>query len=165
MDAGVHVAGHLGIDDADQSKAGQATERGLDMPAGAPEPIVEVEVPEGGIEVVMRNQNHGAAAEPDAFGVAGRAVDGLGRLGEFVGLALGILGGLRGGGWLGLVVGMVFPALGEGTAARKQQDSNGNSEMPQKPELGLKHPPTHKFPDSPAAPGILPPLNRLMAAN
>jgi hypothetical protein len=44
---------------------------------------------------------------------------------------------------------MVFPTLGEGTATRKQQDSNGNSEMPQKPEPGLKHPPTHKFPDIP----------------
>ena len=159
MDAGVHVAGRLGIDDADQPKAGQATERGLDMPAGAPEPIVEVEVPEGGIEIVMRNQNDGTAAEPDAFGVAGRAVDGLGGLGEFVGLALVILGGLRGGAaaWPA-VVGMVFPALGEGTAARWQQDGNGNSKMPQKPELGLKHPPTHKFPDIPDPPDTLPPL-------
>jgi hypothetical protein len=44
---------------------------------------------------------------------------------------------------------MVVAALGKSADRREQKDSNGNSKMPQKPELGLKHPPTHKFPDIP----------------
>ena len=58
------------------------------MAAGAAEPVVEIEVAEGGIEIVEPHQADDAPAEPDAFGIAGRTVDGLGRLGEFVGLAL-----------------------------------------------------------------------------
>ena len=65
------------------------------MAAGAAEPVVEIEVAEGGIEVVAPHQAHHAAAEPDAFRVSGRAVDGLGRLDEFVGLALVVLGRRR----------------------------------------------------------------------
>ena len=68
----------------------------LDMAAGAAEPVVEVEVAEGGIEVVPPHQADHAAAEPDAFGVAGRAVDGLLGLGEFVGFALVVLGAVGG---------------------------------------------------------------------
>ena len=86
--------GHLGIDLS--AKAGQAAEGRLDMAAGAAEPVVEIEVPERGVEVVAPHQANHAAAEPDAFRVSTRAVDGLGRLDEFVGLALVVLGGVGG---------------------------------------------------------------------
>ena len=82
------------------------------MAAGAAEPVVEIEVAEGGIEVVAPHQAHHAAAEPDAFGVSGRAVDGLGRLDEFVGLALVVLGGVGGIGGrrlAGLILGVGVP--------------------------------------------------------
>ena len=97
MDAAVEGFGHLGIDLS--AKAGQAAEGRLDMAAGAAEPVVEIEVPERGIEVVAPHQANHPAAEPDAFGVSARAVDGLGRLDEFVGLALVVLvdvGGIGG---------------------------------------------------------------------
>jgi hypothetical protein len=42
---------------------------------------------------------------------------------------------------------VVVAALGQSSAGRDDEDSKGNSKMPQKPEPGLKHPPTHKFPD------------------
>ena len=89
---------HLGVDLA--AKAGQAAEGGLDMAAGTTEAVVEVEMAEGGIEVVSPHQADHAPAEPDAFGVSGRPVDGLRRLDEFVGLALVVLAGVGGiGGW------------------------------------------------------------------
>ncbi len=146
MHLAVEGLGDLGIDLIAES--GQAAERGLDVAAGAAEAVVEVKVAEGGIEVVAPHQADDTSTEPDAFGIAGRAIDGLSRLGEFVGLALVFLGGIRGRGRLALlVVGVVVAALGQGTARGEQKESNGNSKLPQKPEVGLKHPPTHKFPD------------------
>ena len=105
------------------------------MAAGAAEPVVEIEVAEGGVEVVDPHQSHDATAEPDAFGVAGRAVDGLRGLGEFVGLALVFLGGIGGGcgrGLAGLVLGVVVvAALGEGASEAEQQHEPGDSEIAQ----------------------------------
>ena len=75
------------------AKPGQAAEGRLHMAARAAKPVVKVEVAESGIEIVAPHQADHPAAEPDAFGVAGRAIDGLGGLGKFVGLALVVLGG------------------------------------------------------------------------
>ena len=102
VNAAVERLGHLGIDLA--AKAGQAAEGRLDMAAGAAEPVVEIEVAKGGVEVVEPHQAHHAAAEPDAFGISGRAVDGLRGFDEFVGLALIVLGGV--GGWAALAAGL-----------------------------------------------------------
>ncbi len=71
------------------------------MAAGAAETVVEIEVTKRGVEIVEPHQAHHAAAEPDAFGVSGRAVDGLRGLDEFVGLALIFLGGVGGLGRIG----------------------------------------------------------------
>ena len=103
---------HLGVDGAETH---QAAEGRLDVAARAAEPIVEVEVTEGGVEVVAPHQANHAAAEPDAFRVPGRAIEYLLRLDEFVGLALVVLGrvrGIGGGRLAGLIRGRVA-ALGE----------------------------------------------------
>ena len=108
------------------------------MAAGAAEAVVEVEMAEGGIEVIPPHQPHHAPAEPDAFGVAGRAADDLGCFGEFVGAALvlgGILGGVGGlGGCLALVRGG-RAALGGGGTDTDQHDKGGDGqgggELPQ----------------------------------
>ena len=50
-----------------------AAERRLDMAARAAEAVVEIEMPERRIEVVAPEQVDDAAAEPDAFRIAGRA--------------------------------------------------------------------------------------------
>lgn len=137
MNATVQRLGDLGIDLG--TEAGQAAERGLDVTAGAAETVVEVEMAEGGIEVIPPHQPYHAPAEPDAFGVTGRAVDNLGGLGEFVGAALalsGVLGGSVGGlgGGLALVGGR-RPALGGGAAEAGEKDKGGNGqsggELPQ----------------------------------
>ncbi len=71
----------LGID---MALPDQAAESGLDMRARAAETVVEVEVAEGGVEVVAPQQADHAAAEPDAFRVAGRPVEQARRLGDLV---------------------------------------------------------------------------------
>jgi len=62
------------------------------MAARTAKPIVKVEMAKRGIEIVAPHQNHHPATKPDAFGVSGRAVDGLRRFDEFVGFALTFLG-------------------------------------------------------------------------
>ena len=150
MNAAVERISHLGIDLA--AEPGQAAERGLDMAAGAAEPVVEIEMAERGIEIVQPHQAHHAAAEPDAFGITGRAVDGLRGLDEFVGLALIVLGGIGGRsrisrGLAVLVLGVGVAALGGSTAQPDQEGKTGDSEVTQDRILKQRHPSTHKFPD------------------
>ncbi len=57
-------------------------------PAGQPKPVVKVEVPEGGVEVVPPHQLHHPAAEPDAFWVGGRPAQDLRGFGKFIKLLL-----------------------------------------------------------------------------
>ena len=121
------------------------------MASWAAEAVVEIEVTEGGVEVVQPHQANHAAAEPDAFRVAGRAVDRLRGLDEFVGLALVVLGagaiGRIGGRLLGLFLGGGGAALGESAADPNQEDEAGNGEAAQNRVFELKHPSTHTFPD------------------
>ena len=102
------------------------------MPAGATETVIEIEMAEGGIKIVDPHQANHAATEPDAFGIAGRAVDGLRGFREFVGLALIFLGGVGvGGGVFALVLRMGIAALGEGVASGEHQKQPGDGEMAQ----------------------------------
>ena len=74
----------------------QAAESRLDMGARAAEPVVEVEMAEGGVEIVPPKQADHPAAEPDAFRVAGRPGEDAGGLGDLVDLLLAFLGGVGG---------------------------------------------------------------------
>jgi hypothetical protein len=131
------------------AKAGQATESRLHMAAGAAETIVKVEVAEGGIKVVTPHQADNTPPEPDAFGVAGRAIDDLCRFGKFIGLALVILGRIGCGCRVlpGLVGVRGRPTLGERAACAKHQGQSGNDEVAQNRKPTLKQTLTHKFPD------------------
>ena len=147
MNAAAQRIRHLGIDLA--AKTGQAAERRLHMPAGTAKPVIQIEVPERGVEIVEPHQADDAAAEPDAFGVSARAVDGLRGLQELVGLPLVIPGDIDGGGrsrltWI-LCAGIA--ALGKRAADTDQEGEPGNGEMAQNRTLKLKHPSTHRFPD------------------
>ena len=150
--------GDLGIDLA--AKPGQAAERRLDMAAGAAEPVVEIEVTKGGIEIVEPHQAHDAAAEPDAFGVSGRAIDGLGGFDELVGLALVVpwrrrpAGRHSRAGFARLILGVGVAALGSGASGTDQERKPGDGEVAQNRILKLKHPSTHKFPDLLPARGL-----------
>src|SRR5712671_1447649 len=111
MHASVEALGYLRIDIG--ALADDAAEGRLDMGPGTAEPVVKVEVAEGGVHVIPPHQADHPAAEPDAFWVAGRPVDQTGGFGELVDLALGILGGIGrlGGGWLVAALGVA--GLGE----------------------------------------------------
>ena len=120
------------------------------MAARAAEPIIEIEVAECGVEVVAPHQAHDASAEPDAFRVSARAVDGLGRLDEFVGFPLIILGGV------GLITGRRLAllilwgggaALGKRASRSDQKGQAGSGEAPQNRNSWITHPTTHTFPD------------------
>jgi len=156
MDAVAEALRHLVVDLG--AKAGQAAERRLDVAARTAKPIVKVEMPERGIEVVDPHQPHHPPAQPDTFGVAGRAVDGLGGFRELVGLALAVLGRIGWGGPLfGLILGMGFAALGKCASKTEQEDEPGNREMAQDRKFWMKHPSTHKFPDFSSLLVALPP--------
>ena len=66
------------------SMQNKTPKRRLHVRAGAAEPVVKIEVPEGSVEVVAPKQVDHAPPEPHAFGVARRAGHGALRLGEFV---------------------------------------------------------------------------------
>src|SRR5690348_12475950 len=157
MNPEVEAARNLVVDLG--AEPGQAAEGRLNMSARAAEAIIEIEMAEGGIEIVDPHQADHATAEPDAFGVARRAIDDLGGLGKFGSLALVFL--RRIGGCrripLGCVLGMVVAALGqsatdkaatnEAATTQKQENHRAAREMAQKRNLEWKHWPTHKFPD------------------
>ncbi len=106
------IQGLLGLG-IDVSLPDKATEGGLDMRAGAAETIVQVEMAEGGIEIVAPEERNHTPAKPDAFRVSGRPGQQPRRLGDLVDLFLAFLGSVSGGllrlGWLA-----VTATLGEG---------------------------------------------------
>jgi len=110
MNASVQRFGHLRIDR--RAKSGQTAECSLDVAAGAAEPVIEIEMTESGIEVVKPHQAYDTAAKPDAFRVTSRTVDGLSGFGELIGLALAVLGDVRGCRLLRLVLSSRISALG-----------------------------------------------------
>jgi hypothetical protein len=60
------------------------------MSARTAEPVIQVEVPESGIQVIAPHQADHPTSEPDAFGVSGRAVNGLSGFHELGCLALAV---------------------------------------------------------------------------
>jgi hypothetical protein len=147
MDAVIQAFWNLVVDLS--AKPGQATEGRLHVTARAAKTVVQVEVTEGGIEVIAPHQPNDAPSEPDAFRVAGRTVDDLGGFGEFVGFALVIPRGIcrARGGLAGLVGVCRRPALGQRAAQAEHQGQSGSNEIAQNRKPTLKHPLTHKFPD------------------
>jgi len=143
MDVVSEAVRHLVVDLGDET--GQAAEGRLDMPARAAKTVVEIDVAEGGVEVVDKDQLHDASPKPDAFGISGGTVDGLRRFDKLVGLVLVFLGGIGRivGRGLALILGA---ALGKGAPDAEDHDKSGDGEMAQYRYPSLKHP-THEFPD------------------
>ena len=107
------AVGNLVVDLVGESR--QAAKGRLDVSARAAESVVEIEVTEGGVEIVDPDELHHAAAEPDAFRVAGGTVDRALGFDELVDLVLAFLGGLglAGGGFFALLfLGLLVAALG-----------------------------------------------------
>jgi len=147
MDPIIKALLHLVIDL--RAKPGQATESGLDMPAGAAETVIKVEVAKGGIEIVAPHQANDTAAEPDTFRVTGGAVDRLRGFRKFIRPTLVVLGGIGVAGrrFAGLILVGRRSALGQRAAGADQQCQPEHGEPTQNRNLELKHPLTHEFPD------------------
>ena len=90
LHSSVEAIGRLRIDAA--AVQDQTAEGRLDMSARAAEPIVKVEVPKGGVEVVAPQKSDDPPAQPNTFWIARRPGDFLLCLGELVDL-LRFLGG------------------------------------------------------------------------
>jgi hypothetical protein len=137
----------------DGAKAHKAPERRLNVAAGATKPVVQIEMAERGVEIVAPHQDNHAAAEPDAFRISSRAIDGLRRLDKFVGLALTVFGHISRssracrGRLARLVLAAKVAALGEGASETDQQRESGCGNATQDRILELEHPLTHKVPD------------------
>src|SRR5215470_18508386 len=118
--AGVHASGEafgslgisLGIRISDPY---DATERRLDVARRAAEPVIQLHVPEGRIEIIAVKESDGAPAEPDALRLTGRTVQQLGRFGNLIHL----LGVFRLARRLTLIAGFWF--LSSGEESRKKQ--------------------------------------------
>jgi hypothetical protein len=89
MNTPVERVRHLRINRCAES--GQTAKCSLDVTTGAAEPVIKVEMPESGIEVIEPHQTYDTAAEPDAFWISCRTVDGLRRFCKFIGFALTVL--------------------------------------------------------------------------
>ena len=107
----------------ERAETREAAERRLDMAAGAAETVIEVEMTKGGVQIVAPHQADDAAAEPDAFRIAGPSIDRLCGFGEFIDLALIVARGVRRGGraLLGLILRPDIAALRESNAMSRQQ--------------------------------------------
>ena len=153
MDAAVETVRNFRIDQ--RAEFDQAAERCLDMTAGAAESVVEIEVTERGVEIVAPHQHYDAATKPDAFRIAGRTIDRLSSLDEFVGLFLAFTGnvGRRYGRICRrfLILCANRAALGQGAANTQQQGKAWNGETTQNRRLEPEHQSTHKVPDKLAA--------------
>lgn len=153
MDAAVEAVSNFRIDQ--RSEFDQTAECRLHMTAGAAESVVEIEVTERGVEIVAPHQHHDAAAKPDAFGIASRTIDRLGRLDEFVRLLLALTGnvGRRHGRICRrlLILCANWAALGQRAANTQQQSKAWNGETTQNRRLEPEHQSTHKVPDKLAA--------------
>ena len=163
MNTVIQTPWHLIVDL--RAEPGQAAKGRLDVSARAAEPIIEVEMAKGGVEIVPPHQPHHAPAKPDAFRVPSRAVDGLGGLDEFVGFLLIVLGGIgRIGGWrfAGLIRGAGVAALGDRASHADQEGKPWDGEVAQNRILKLKHTSTHRNPDFVSCPAASPDAARVM---
>jgi hypothetical protein len=131
--------------------ADQATESGLDVCGRAPEAVVKVEMAEGGIEIVPPQQADDAAAEPDAFRIAGSAGQDAGSLGDFVDFLLAVFDGLFGRRLFGR--GATTATLGERSACGQAEGQHGKRTQKSTQRHGLFVPFVLKTPLAPA-PGI-----------
>jgi hypothetical protein len=130
MNAAVKRLRHLGIDLPPET--GEATKGSLDVTAGTAKAVVEIEMPKGGVEIVVPHQANHPAAEPDAFRVSSGAIDGLCRFDELVGFTLIVLVGVCRRGacrFARLILGMNVTALGKGTAGTDQKGKPVNGEV------------------------------------
>jgi hypothetical protein len=161
MDPVIQASGYFVVDLG--AKSGQTTEGRLDMAARTAEPVVQVKVAKSGIEIVTPHQSNDAPTEPNTFGVAGWAVDGLGGFGELVGSALIVASGIgrTGRRFGGLIGGCGCPTLGKCGANAEDQRQPGNDQITQSRNMPMKYSLMHEFPnlvsaDIPTAPHMPP---------
>ncbi len=128
----------------------KAAERRLHMTARTAEAVVEVEVAEGGVEIVAPHQHDDAAAEPYAFRIAGGAIDDLGRFDEFVGALLTFTDNFSRGRAAGRGLLLLAERSADGcdnSTYAKQNSNRWRDQTTQHQRLKPEYASTHKVPD------------------
>jgi len=119
----------------------EASKRRLDMRGRTAEPVVEIEMAEGSVEIVPPEQADDPAAEPDAFRIAGRPLKRVLRFGELVDL-LGLFGRLLSS-RRSFVSGLGIVALGESgrskSAGRDRQNKERRAQSAGNAEQTMEH--------------------------
>jgi len=82
------------LESISRAKTGQAPKCRLDVATGTTEAVVEIEMPKGGIEIVVPHQAHHRRPSQTHSGLPAGPLMACRRLDELVGLALIILGGI-----------------------------------------------------------------------
>ena len=118
MDASGEAFGRLGIRISDPH---DATERRLDLTWRAAEPVIQLHMPEGCIEIITVKESDGAPAKPNAFRLTGRTVQQLGRFGNLIHL----LGVFRLARRLTLIAAFWFLSNGEKSRKKESRYARG----------------------------------------
>ena len=149
MNAAAQAVRRLGIDCAEPN---QTSEGRLDVTAGAAEPVIKIKVAKRRVQIVAPHQDDNAPSQPDAFRISGGAADRLGRLDEFIGLALIVFCrvGRRGGSRLALILSSEIAALRNGAADADQQRKSGRGGATHDSLTELRYSSAHTVPDNAA---------------
>ena len=123
--ASVHVIRqallHLIVDIREEPR--QATKRCLDVSARTAEPVVQIQMPKGGVEVISVYQLDHPPPKPDALRVPGRTINGLRGLNKFLNFPLIVFGDVIlvwGARLARLLLRTALTALGEGWSGRQR---------------------------------------------
>lgn len=120
--AGVHAGGEaFGRLRVRISHPDNATKRSLNVARRAAKPVVQLHMPEGGVEIIAVKEPDRAPPEPDALRLAGRAVQQLGRFCNLIHL----LGVFRLARRLTLIAGFWFLSSGERSQKKESRYARG----------------------------------------
>ena len=109
MDPAIEAIGGFGIDRIGVQN--QAAKRHLDVAAWAAEPVIQIEVAKGRVQIVAPKQTDDPPAKPYAFWIACRPVQGALRLSKFIDF-LRFLGAVFGGVLGGILAAVLAPSFG-----------------------------------------------------
>jgi hypothetical protein len=136
MHPAIEAVGGLGIDGVGVQD--QTAERRLDVSAGTAKTVVKVKMAKGRIEVVAPEQTDDPPAQPNAFRIAGRAIENTLGLGEFIDF-LGFLGRVGGRRGRLLIRGLRFRGLGRGYRNDGSDTAEGKTNRNAETADKLKH--------------------------
>jgi hypothetical protein len=145
MDPAIEGFGDLRVNG--RAKPHHTAECRLNMPPGAAEPLIEIQMTERGVEIVTPHQAYHTPPKPDTFRISCGTVDGLRGFNEFVGLALAFLGRIAWRLFGSIVLSPEIATLGDsGPNSDKEGESRNGNSLKNRNSKPVTNP-THEIPD------------------